>query len=83
MSKRIPTGRVFQKVYTDRQGEKRKTSTWHLKYYGLGGKPVEVSSGTENYDEAVTILRQKIAHVAANAYEYTEDPGQNKGQSAA
>jgi hypothetical protein len=36
----------FNVEYLRRKGEKQKTSTWFLKYYGPDGKPVEVSSGT-------------------------------------
>ena len=72
MPKKIPTGRVYQKTYRDRQGKKQKTSTWYLKYY-VHGKPKDVSSGTEDYDEALTMLRQKMAE-AAQQPEYTHHP---------
>jgi hypothetical protein len=62
MAKRIPTGRVFQKSYRDRKGNLCKTTTWHLKYYRRG-KPIEVASGTEDYDEALQMLRQKMAEL--------------------
>jgi len=70
MPKRIPTGRIFQKTYKDRGGVKQKTTTWYLKYY-RGGKPVELSSGTEDYDEALKMLRKKMADVGAA---HTDDP---------
>jgi integrase len=60
MPKRIPTGSVFQKSYRDRNGKLCKTATWHLRYYRLG-KVKEVASGTENYDEALQLLRKKMA----------------------
>ena len=62
MAKKIPTGRVFQKPYRDRKGKLCKTATWHLKYYRLG-KPIEVASGTEDYDEALQMLRKKMAEL--------------------
>jgi len=72
MSKRISTGRVYQKTYRDRQGQKQKTSTWYLKYYEHG-KPKDVSSGTSDYDEALDMLRKKMANIAEQP-EYTEHP---------
>ena len=52
-------GRVFQRIYRDRKGELQKTSTWFLKYR-IGGRPVTIPSGTQDYEEAVAILRQKV-----------------------
>jgi hypothetical protein len=52
-------GRVFQRVYRNRRGELQKTSTWFLKYR-IGGKPVTIPSSTQDYEEAVAILRQKV-----------------------
>jgi integrase len=63
MRKKISTGRVFQKSYRDRAGRTRKTSTWYLKYYAHG-KPVESSSGTDDYDEALAMLRKRMADQA-------------------
>ena len=60
MRKRIPSGSVFQKTYNDRQGRVRKTSTFYLKYYARG-KAIELSSGTSDYDEALAMLRKKMA----------------------
>jgi integrase len=72
--RKLPTGSVYQKTYTDRRGHARKTSTWYLKYYIPGHpRPIDISSGTDNYDEAVRMLRQKMARAAAKGYEYTED----------
>jgi hypothetical protein len=52
-------GRVFQIIYRDRKVELDKTSTWFLKYR-IGGMPVTIPSGTQDYEEAVAILQQKI-----------------------
>jgi integrase len=60
MRRKISTGSVFQKAYRDRAGRTRKTSTWYLKYY-VKGKPVESSSGTDDYDEALAMLRKRMA----------------------
>jgi hypothetical protein len=59
-------GSVFQKTYNDKKaGERRKTATWYLKYYIPGKRsPIEVSSGTHDHDEAVALLRQKMARLA-------------------
>src|SRR5579863_8461116 len=61
--KKIPTGSVFQKTYVDRKGRMRKTTTYYLKYYA-GRRPVEVSSGTTDYEEALAMLRKRMAAVA-------------------
>ena len=72
MRRKISTGRVFQKSYRDREGRGRKTSTWYLKYY-VNGKPVESSSGTDEYDEALAMLRKRMADEHAKS-EHTEHP---------
>lgn len=72
MSKRIPTGRVFQRTYTDRHGVTRTTSTYYLKFY-VHGKPVEVPTGTSDYEEALCMLRQRMANVARFG-EHSEEP---------
>lgn len=72
MRKKIATGSVFQKAYRDRNGRVRKTSTWYLKYYA-GGKPIEASSGTEDYDEALAMLRKRMADQASKV-DHTEHP---------
>jgi hypothetical protein len=76
VSKDFAKGGVFQKVYNDKTtGEKKRTATWYVKFYVPGRiKPVEVSSGTTDYDDAVILLRQKIAASASRSYTYTEDP---------
>lgn len=71
MRKKIPTGSVFQKTYRDRRGKKQKTTTFYLKYYA-NGEPVEVSSGTSDYDEALATLRSKMA--SASSTDYTVHP---------
>jgi integrase len=70
MAKRIPTGRVFQKSYRDRNGKLCKTATWYLKYYRLG-RAQEIASGTEDYDEALQMLRKKMAEIPT---EYSDCP---------
>ena len=65
MRKRISAGSVFQKTYNDRRGRNRKTSTWYLKYY-VRGKAIELSSGTSDYDEALTMLRKRMADAPLN-----------------
>jgi len=67
-SKRIPTGRVFRRPYHDRKGQRQLTSTWHVTYY-VNGKRVQVATQTEDYDEAVAVLREKMAGPATlNVY---------------
>jgi hypothetical protein len=56
MRRKIAAGSVFQKTYRDRNGRTRKTATWYLKYYA-NGKAIEASSGTDDYDEAVGMLK--------------------------
>jgi integrase len=67
MRRKIPTGRVFQKTYRSQSGERRTTATWYLKYYSRG-KPIELSSGTDNYDEALEMLRKRMAQVADHTH---------------
>jgi hypothetical protein len=63
MGKKNSRGRVFQRSYRDRKGELQKTSTWFLKYQ-VGGKPVIISTGTQDHEEAVLMLRRKMAKAA-------------------
>jgi hypothetical protein len=63
-SKKIPTGRVFQRAYIDRSGRPCHTSTWHIRYYA-NGKAVQVATETEDYNEALAILRDKMAGLAS------------------
>jgi integrase len=70
MRRKIPTGRVFKKTYTDRNGKTCKTHTYYLKYY-VKGNAVELSTGTDNYDDALDMLRGKM-RAAARQTEYTE-----------
>jgi hypothetical protein len=72
MPAKIPTGSVFQKSYRDRHGVAQKTATWYLKFY-TNGKPMETSSGTEDYNEALKLLREKMAAAASKSYDYSED----------
>jgi len=62
MDKMNSTGRVFQRIYRDRKGNLQKTSTWLVKYR-IGDKPITIATGTQGYQEAAAILRQKIATV--------------------
>jgi hypothetical protein len=71
-SKRIPTGRVYRHSYIDRHGQRRYTETYYVKYY-LDGKPIVVATQTEDYDEAVAILRDKMASVA-RVQSYSDRP---------
>ena len=73
MGKKITTGSVYQRVYRDRNGVERRTATWFLKYY-VKGKPVIVPTSTEDYDEALTLLRHKMAKAATEAVHYSEEP---------
>jgi hypothetical protein len=63
MGKMNFAGRVFQRIYRDRKGGLQKTSTWFLKYQ-VGGKPVIISTGTQDYEEALLMLRRKMAQAA-------------------
>jgi integrase len=64
--KKIATGSVFQRTYRDRQGRLVKTALWTLKYYVKGeSKPRQLSSGTEDYDEALAMLRKRMAEAGA------------------
>jgi integrase len=70
--RRIAAGSIFRKKYKDRAGRSRQSETWFLKFY-LNGKPVESSTGTRDYDEALRMLREKIAAASPKSYTYTED----------
>jgi len=70
--KNIPTGSVFQRTYRDRHGRLVKTASWHLKYY-VKGNVVQVPSGTDDYDEALAMLRKRMAE-ACNREDYSEQP---------
>jgi integrase len=72
MRRKIATGSVFQKTYTDRKGHARKTATFYLKYY-VNGKPIEVPSGTDDYDEAVGMLKKRMA-AAVDRPDYSDQP---------
>ena len=70
MRRKIPTGSVYQSSYRGRDGKRHKSTTWFLKYY-VNGKPLRESTGTENRNEAIRILRQKMAK-SARYSEYSE-----------
>jgi integrase len=72
MRRKIATGSVYQKTYRTRGGRTRKTTTWYLKYY-VNGKPIEVSSGTDDYDEAVGMLKKRMA-AAVDHPDYSDQP---------
>ncbi|PYT20695.1 MAG: hypothetical protein DMG57_41260 [Acidobacteria bacterium] len=60
--KKIATGSLFHKAYNDRSGRTRHSRTWSVRYY-VNGLPVEIATGTEDYDEAVAFLRKKMAAI--------------------
>ena len=72
MRKKIASGSVYKKTYTDRSGRARKSQTWYLKFY-VNVEAVEASTGTTDYEDAVTMLRQKTAAAAQKSYSYTDD----------
>ena len=72
MRRRITTGSVYKKTYTDRSGRARKSKTWYLKFY-VNGKGRELSTGTTDYDDALALLRKKVAAAANKSYAHTED----------
>jgi hypothetical protein len=63
MRKENSTGKVFQRSYRDRKGGLQKTSTWFLTYQ-VGGKPVIISTSAQDYEEAVLMLRRRMAQAA-------------------
>lgn len=60
---RITRGAVIQQRYHSRDGTLKKTRVWYARYY-VNGKAVTVATGTEDRDEAIGILRRKMAEVA-------------------
>jgi len=72
MRKKIATGSVFQRTYRDRHGRLLKTAAWHLKYY-VKGKVVQVPSGTDDYHEALGMLRKRMAE-ATTRENYSDQP---------
>ena len=73
MRKKISSGSVFQRVYRGRDGKEKRTTTWFLKYY-VGGKPTVIPSGTTDHEEAVALLRNKMAAATRQSAEYTDHP---------
>ncbi len=71
MQKLIPTGSLFQRTYRDTEGNKLKTATWSINYY-VKGKPKRISTGTTDREEALSILREKMAK-ASQEDEYSDD----------
>jgi hypothetical protein len=63
MRKNNSRRKIFQRSYRDRKGDLQKTSTWFLKCQ-VGGKPVILPTGTQDREEAVLILRRKMAEAA-------------------
>lgn len=63
MSRGISSGMVYQGKYRDRHGNICLTKTWTIKYY-IHGKGICVSTGTDDREEAVRILRQRLAKAA-------------------
>jgi integrase len=79
--KKIPTGSVYRRKYKDRTGKIQQTKTWFLQYYIPGQpKPIRISSGTERFDDAVALLRQKIAKVPLKAKHTTDSDRVTVGQ---
>jgi integrase len=72
MRGKIPSGSLFHKSYRDRHGRAQKSKTWYLKYY-VQGRPIELPSGTDDYDDALTMLRSKVA-AAAQMGQLSEHP---------
>jgi integrase len=72
MRKKISTGSVFRRTYRNRQGRLVKTALWHLKYYAKG-KVIQVPSGTDDYDEALAMLRKRMAE-ASTRENYSDQP---------
>lgn len=72
MRKKIAAGSVYRKTYTDRSGRARRSKTWYLKFY-VNGEPIEASTGTTDYEDAVALLRQKTAAAAHKSYSFTDD----------
>jgi integrase len=60
MKKKIPTGSVFQRTYRDSEGRLRKSATWYVKHY-VKGKPVRIATGTTDREEALRVLRERVA----------------------
>lgn len=72
MRRKIPSGSIFHKTYVDRNGRRCQTLVWYIKYY-VNGKPIELPTATEDYEEALTMLRQKLGAAAMQA-DFTEHP---------
>jgi len=68
MRRKIASGSVLRRAYRDKKtGQRRHTRLWYLRYY-VKGKPITISSGTEDYDQAVTTLRQRMAALSRDEH---------------
>lgn len=61
MSRVRGTGRVYQPTVPDRQGGRRKVSTWAIKYYNRRSGQHENEYGFKNKTEAERTLRLRLA----------------------
>lgn len=52
-------GSIYRNTYRDRQGKKRASAFWWIKYHGI-----RESTQTPDYDEAVEILKRRMAEHA-------------------
>src|ERR1700723_3486590 len=66
MAAKITRGSVFQRVYRTRDGELKRTHVWYVKYYA-NGKPVTLPAETEDYDDALSFLRRKMANAVTSS----------------
>lgn len=73
MRKKISSGSVFQRIYRGRDGKEKRTTTWFLKYY-VDGKPNVLPSGTTDHEEAVALLRTKMAAATRQCADHSEHP---------
>jgi hypothetical protein len=60
--RKISTGSLFHKAYKNRDGKTRHSRTWFARYY-VDGRRVELPTGTEDRNDALTFLRKKMAEV--------------------
>ena len=71
MAKRIPTGSVFQRKYRDGKGVQRTTATWFIRYC-IKGKPVCEPAKTTVREEALQMLRDRLAKASAKSRNYSD-----------
>jgi integrase len=72
VQRKIPSGSIFRKAYTDRHGKLCHTRCWYVKFY-VRGKPKVLSTETEDYGEAVEFLRKRLAESSLQS-DYTSHP---------